>query len=83
LPRLLILLALILLSGYYLPFWATTFYSGVVVGGIAVQVALAVQARRIIPAFVEAMDWKRVDRLLGIEPDTGLTEDLLGASAEP
>jgi hypothetical protein len=72
LPRLLILLGLILLSGYVLPTWATAFYSGVAVGGIAVQVALSVQACRVIPAFMEAMDWKKVDRLLGIDPDEEL-----------
>lgn len=72
LPRLLILLGLVLLSGYFLPLWAMAFYSGVVVGGMAVQIALSVQACRVIPPFIESMDWKKVDRLLGINPDEDL-----------
>ena len=69
LPRLLLLLGLIWLSSFVLPMGATAFYSGVVVGAIAVQVALLVQACRIIPVFMEVMDWKKVDRLLGIDAD--------------
>jgi hypothetical protein len=69
LPRVLFLLGLILLSYYYLPMWATAFYSGVVVGGLALQVVLSVQGCRVIPVFIESLDWKKVDRLLGIDPD--------------
>ena len=66
LPAFLLLFLVVMLSARFLPVWMTGFYAGFAVGMIIPLVALAIRAVRIIPAFVEAMDWKKVDRMLGM-----------------
>jgi len=72
LPHLLIMLALVTLAATSLPIGFTLFTGGMVVGRVFGVLRMAWQARQVMPAFLQVIDWDKVDQLLG---DVGQATD--------
>jgi hypothetical protein len=65
LPRLLLGIVLVVLGIYTLPTTAAALYGGMLLGAAIRHLSLAVQARKVLPVFLDVIDWDKVDERLG------------------